>query len=172
MNAASLSRYIAAAIKAHASHANTPKDTVRKWDGKTPYGIHPVWCALTLLHETKLPAGLREDFALALLFHDVLEDTNAPLPPNLSDSTRSYIQSMTFNSSSEEMEKIWDFPPQIKLLKLYDKVSNLLDGAWMSPEKYLRYLEYTQRLADEVAKTYGELNIVRIARGLDVKTDY
>jgi len=43
---------------------------------------------------------------------------------------------MTFEGGSEqEIVEIWDKPTEIRLYKLYDKVSNLLDGAWMKDEK-------------------------------------
>ena len=53
-----------------------------------------------------------------------------------------------------------------KLLKLYDKVSNLLDGNWMKTEKWNIYVEHTLRLAGDVEHVYGTLNIVKIARAI------
>ena len=56
--------------------------------------------------------------------------------------------------------------PEIRLLKLYDKTSNLMDGIWMDEEKRERYVEYTSRLCQDVEQNYGELNITRIARAI------
>lgn len=45
---------ILVAIKAHAQHARDPDDMIRKFDEKTPYAIHPIWCAMTILTEAEL----------------------------------------------------------------------------------------------------------------------
>ena len=141
-----------------------PSKAVRKWDGKTPYSVHPIWCATMILHETALAEDIRVDGSQALLFHDVLEDTLAELPNYLSERVKNLVQDMTFESSDEEMLKVWDKPIEVKLFKLYDKVSNLMDASWMSPEKQRKYREYTNRLTQEVQTHYGELNIVKLAK--------
>ncbi len=56
-------------------------------------------------------------------------------------------------------------------LKLYDKVSNLLDGAWMKAEKRQLYIAYLELLCDEVEpelarRGYIPLNIITIARAI------
>lgn len=151
----------------HQNHARTERKATRRWDGKTPYAIHPVWCAMTLLAETSLPNELRENGAIALLFHDILEDTHADLPPGTSARVRDLVEEMTFESFTAEMELVWGRSQECLLLKLYDKVSNLLDGIWMSPEKHATYVSYTKRIASEVERTFGpNLNILRIARAI------
>src|SRR5262245_14892479 len=90
------------AWEAHMSFSRTPTKAVRRWDGKTPYAIHPVWCAMTLLTETSLPEELRFSGAQALLLHDILEDTTAGLPENVSEAVRALVQEMTFDSFEQE----------------------------------------------------------------------
>jgi len=121
---------------------------------------------MTFLHETTLPKSLREAGATALLFHDALEDTNVVLPEQLTKRVQKLVRGMTFATSQEEEQKVWRRSKEVRLLKLYDKVSNLLDGAWMTPERRERYMSYTLRLAEDVEKNYGSLNIIRIARSL------
>lgn len=156
--------------KAHREHSIDSRST-RKWDNQTPYSIHPIWCAMTILHETDLPKDLRYDGALALLYHDVPEDTTAKLPKNLSERVRHFVKGMHFpGGTPQERKEIWDKDDEIKLLKLYDKISNLLDGIWINPREkkppreYLR--DYVQRLTNEVEEIYGSLNIVKIARAM------
>ncbi len=155
-------------MDAHSNFAREPKNAVRKWDEFTPYHIHPLWCATTLLTETSLLEELRRDGALALLYHDVLEDTTKGLPPWLSERVVSLIHDMTFyGGSQEEMERIWEKTAEVKLLKLYDKVSNLLDGAWMSKEKKSAYATYTLQLCRDIEQHFGHgLNIIKIARAI------
>ena len=154
-------------VDAHIHHPKTEKDTVRFWDKKTPYIIHPTWCAMTLLTETTLPEKLRFEGYQALLWHDVLEDTTiTELPETASTIVCDYVKEMTFTSFNEENKAIWLKRKEIQLFKLYDKTSNLLDGSWMKSDKKRDYIAFTQRLLNRVHAEYGDLNIVKIARSI------
>lgn len=111
------------AIEAHSNHPKTPDDAIRFWDRTTPYAIHPIWCAITLLTETQLSEDIRYNGYQALLWHDALEDTTLPLPMDTSPEVVRMVNEMTFASFREEQEKIWDSRDVVKLLKLYEKVS-------------------------------------------------
>lgn len=162
-----LEKHLSYVINAHNNLAKKARNRVRLWDKKTPYSIHPIWCAMTILTETSLPKQLRENGCLALLYHDILEDTNAKLPSTLHINVRSLVVEMTFTKGiTQEMREVWEKEPEVKLLKLYDKVSNLLDSSWMSPEEFRLYLNHTRKLADYVKMQYGLLNIVKIAYSL------
>lgn len=151
---------------AHAEHGKSPGAAVRFHDRATPYIVHPLWCAATLLQEPALPLGLRQAGALALLWHDTLEDTMLALPADTSAEVRALVEGMTFASFADERVALWSRPREIRLLKLYDKTSNLLDGAWMKPAKWNAYVDHARRLADEVEREYGPLGIVAIARAI------
>ncbi len=153
-------------FEAHANHPLKPTKATRKWDHATPQGVHPTWCAMTLLQEPTIPEELRVTGALALLFHDLLEDTTAKLPSETPDHVRALVEHMTFTGMADEMVQIWEKTPEVWLLKLYDKVSNLLDGQWLAGEKADNYKSYTLELADRVEQRFGTLNIVKIARAI------
>ncbi len=158
------------AMQAHIYNPKTDNDTFRFWDRKTPYIIHPTWCAMTLLTETSLDEGIRINGYKALLWHDILEDTKiTELPDETPENVQSYVREMTFNSFSEEKESIWEKDKVIRLLKLYDKTSNLLDGVWMKDEKWNGYVKFTSELSKDVLMNYGNLNIVKIANALAIK---
>jgi (p)ppGpp synthase/HD superfamily hydrolase len=160
-------RDITYVMNAHQNFAKKPNKAYRKWDGKTPYYNHPIWCATMITTETFLDEKTREEGIQALLYHDLIEDTNMPLPNWLSDQVEELVLEMTFPEGSiQEMEEIWEKPPEIKLYKLYDKVSNLLDGSWMNEEKRQTYEKYTERLCEEVENNYGTLNITKMMRGM------
>ena len=150
-------------IDAHMNHPRSEEDTIRFWDKTTPYAVHPIWCAMTLLTETTLPEEIRFRGYQALLWHDTLEDTTSPLPENTDEAVSQLVHEMTFLSFRDEQEKIWSSRDVVKLLKLYDKVSILLDATWMKTEKWNSLVDYTLRLKAFVSETYGELNIVKIA---------
>lgn len=166
MNAQDLLSSLILTAHAHDAYAITKKKSVRKADGKTPYSIHPIWCAMTIGHEQALTEEFREWGMQVLFFHDMLEDSRLPLPPTVSAEVRCGIIEMTFENFSREREHIWESSPAIRLLKLYDKVSNLMDGTWMSEEKRREYAEYTKELANDVEQNFFDLNIVRIARAI------
>ncbi|HLC74090.1 MAG TPA: hypothetical protein VJH20_05655 [Candidatus Nanoarchaeia archaeon] len=152
-------------IDAHTNFATKPSKAIRKWDGQTPYYMHPIWCATTLATETTLDEKTREEGIQVLLYHDVLEDTTKELPEHLTSRVKELINHMSFSGgSAQEMEEIWTKPIEVKLYKIYDKVSNLLDGTWMDSEKRAKYEDYTKKLCEEVIKEYKKLNILSIAR--------
>lgn len=153
-------------INAHMGNSRSENDRIRFWDQKTPYVIHPIWCAMTLLTETSLPEDLRVNGFQALMWHDVLEDTTLSLPESTTPLVKEWVQDMTFSDLETEMRDIWQRPPVIRLLKLYDKTSNLMDGIWMKPEKQNRYRHFTDRLLNDVSANYGKLNITRIAEAI------
>lgn len=162
-------RAIQFSTAAHIHHPKTPDAAVRFWDRTTPYIVHPTWCAMTLLTETALAEDMRITGYQALLWHDVLEDTTiTALPDGTPDRVRQYVQDMTFDSFSEERKAIWGKDKEIRLLKLYDKTSNLLDGSWMSDAKWASYTAFTQAICKDVEAHYGPLNIVKISNAIAI----
>lgn len=154
-------------INAHRNNPKKPSKAFRKWDGKTPYAIHPIWSAMTIMTETTLDEKTRQEGYLTLLYHDILEDTNVKLPIDTPKRIEHLVKEMTFEGGSEEeMRLIWDKSQEVRLYKLYDKVSNLLDGTWMTREKREKYEGYLERLTQDVERNYGTLNITKIARAI------
>lgn len=162
-----LKKHITWIIKAHQQFPRKPSNAIRYWDNKTPYSIHPIWCAMTIMSETTLPKRMRAQGALALLYHDILEDTTKKLPTYLGKSVKNLVTDMTFYEGlEEEKKKVWSKGNEVILLKLYDKVSTLLDAAWMKPQDLRDFQEYTLLLRKNVLGIYGELNITIIAKNL------
>lgn len=159
-------RDLAFVVEAHTKKLKEDASGVRRWDNKTPYYIHPIWCATMLLHETSLPEKIRSLGGQALLYHDVVEDTDAGLPLWLSGEVKSLISEMTFSSSEDEWENLWDRSEEARLLKLFDKVSNILDGIWMKPERKKQHLEHLKKLYEDVERNYKGLNILKLAKTL------
>lgn len=154
------------AIQAHTHFPTTPRDAVRLWDNKTPYVIHPIWCAMTLLSETELQDDIRYNGAIALLWHDILEDTKLLLPDDTHPVVQQLVHEMTFASFDEERERLWERSDTTKLLKLYDKTSQLLDGKWLKEGRWNQLVQHTRKLEQFVLTTYGELNIIKLSRVL------
>jgi hypothetical protein len=121
---------------------------------------------MTLLTETTLPDEIRYPGAIALLWHDILEDTQLPLPANAHFTIKSLVQEMTFTSLDEEFEHVWQRSNTTKLLKLYDKVSQFLDGTWLSNERWNKLVQHTRKLETFALTHYGDLNIIRISRAV------
>ncbi len=164
-----LVKLISFVMAAHTVHARKEKDRYRRWDRETPYFIHPIWCAMTLLAEDKLSSEIRAEGAQVLLLHDILEDTTERLPDYIDEEIVKLVLDMTYESSEVERRDVWSKSAIIKLLKLYDKVSNWLDNIWMDEKHLNDNREYILRLTQFVRENYGELNIVIMAESL-VKT--
>ena len=156
-------RDIAYVIDAHTNHAKKPENTFRKWDGITPYSTHPIWCAVAVLHETSLPLEIRTNGSQVLLYHDVPEDTNAILPEWLSPRVKYLISQLTFDSSEHEWDELFNREKEVRLYKLFDKTSNIMDGIWMVPERREKHLKHLKKVGQDVKSNYGNLNIVRLA---------
>lgn len=171
LDANQLAKLISFSFQIHETFPKEPKKTVRYWDGKTPYAIHPTWCAMTLLTEVSLPEFIRENGAQALLLHDILEDTTAELPDDCPTIVKSWVSELTFANSTAAWKEIWQRSDEAKLLKLYDATSNLLDNSWLSTEKSLYNIEQVRKLVIFVVATFGELNICSIARAISNKNE-
>ena len=152
------------AKRAHIDLPTSPNDAVRFHDRSTPYIVHPIWCAMTIMTETILDEALRLRGYEALMWHDVLEDTHAELPTDTSDEVRQLIHDMCFASFAIEKDLVWQKSKEIRLLKLYDKTSNLLNASHFSKDKWNNYVEFTQLLINDVEDNFGQLNIIKIAR--------
>lgn len=153
--------------RAHTHHPLEPGKAVRKWDGRTPYFVHPTWCAASILQEPALSEAQRRRGAQALALHDVLEDTTLKLPGSISPAVKKLVLGMTFEGgSAQEMVEVWNRSPEIRLLKLYDKTCNMLDDAFMSLAHRKKTRRYVRRLARDVDANYPGLNIVKLARAL------
>lgn len=170
-SAKTLNRLIDYAIRAHADHPREAKNAFRKMDGKTPYASHPIWCAMAILAEPTLPEDIRELGARILLFHDLLEDTTAVLPPGTPPQVEQGVADMTFVDVGQEIADVWKRGDLILLLKLYDKTHGLLDRRLAPRKKRRRNARYALRLAKAVDKAYGPLNITVLCRALCADID-
>ena len=154
------------AIRAHQLFPRAPDNAVRFWDHKTPYVVHPILASALLLAEIALPDSIREPGYLALLWHDTLEDTTLSLPAETSIQVRTLVEEMTFDSFDDECERLWGRSSTTKLLKLYDKVANLLDNSGRKPDSWNKQARHAEKLTDWVEEYFGPLNIVKIARSV------
>lgn len=165
-NSRDLKKLIAFVINAHFFYARKHDMRVRRWDKKTPYSIHPIWCGMTIQAEQKLSVKTRNIGAQALFLHDIKEDTKEKLPKYIGEEVRELVQEMTFKSINQEMREIWSKNDLVILLKLYDKVSNLLDYFSHVPGREKVHCNYVTKLADFVEGRFGNLNIVVMARAI------
>lgn len=175
MDYQTLLRYIAIVGVAHQEKPNKHGNPLRSFPGgrENPYFTHPVWCALMMFLEPLLPDEVRIPGSLALLFHDVIEDTTTPLPEDLPRDVKRLVDALTvpklpeYNYSGWELEKetILEKPRLIQLLKLYDKTSSLYDMS-VREDRYQEWMTITGQLAKQVEEEFGRLNIVILAQSL------
>ena len=138
-----------------------------KWSEWVPYASHPLWAATTCLQDHKLPDEIRARVATALVIHDLIEDTDQPIPPWIDEATKDLVTDLTCpGGTDEEVVAVWSMSTEVRLARLYDKTSNLADGVWMDDSKREMYEDYVLDLADDVEANYGSLNIVIFARAL------
>jgi len=154
-------------VDAHSKSPRKASKAFRKFDGVTPFWVHPCWCATTLLAEESLAEDVRVRGTWALLLHDVVEDTTAALPAETPEEVVALVQAMTYAGGfAEERIHVWEHEPEVRLLKLFDKTSNLMSDGCLDPIRRAETREYVARLVDDVEANYGRLNIVKIVRAL------
>ncbi|MDP2918253.1 MAG: hypothetical protein Q8N68_02025 [bacterium] len=148
---------------AHQEH-NTKNDF--RQDGKIPFIAHPIWCALTLLNDQRIPFKERELGYQALLLHDILEDTSLELPDFVDHEVIELVKEMTHQSWEEE-QNIENKSHLIKLLKLCDKISSMYDET--VKDEPLRRKEWkilTKKLLDDVENHYGNIRLVTLSKAI------
>lgn len=164
-----LKRLLDLVYSAHQVH-NTRKDF--RQDGKVPFIVHPIWCALTLLNDQRIPFKERELGYQALLLHDILEDTSLDIPDYIEPKVIEYVKEMTHDSWEEE-QNIENKSNFIKLLKLCDKIASMYDETvWNEPQRRKEWKALTQKLLDDVENHYGNIRLVTLAKAILNDSDW
>lgn len=153
---------------AHMGHPRKPENRFRKCTGE-PYHVHPFACAAMILSEMSDDiAELQHDGALALLYHDVLEDTHKPLPRWLSERTAEWVYHLTLPEEgfAKTFDALWEKPKEVRLLRLYDSANNLTDMHCFPLEKQREKSWQVLLLAEDVERNFGALAVIDYAREL------
>jgi (p)ppGpp synthase/HD superfamily hydrolase len=154
-----------AIIKAAADHASQAHNGQLRKDRRTPYITHPARVAAL--------AGMFGGSHVAIVsawLHDVYEDCTPawiirtdtliekfPLPADDRQDIAAIVEALTKKNTIKEksarlsnsLERILDAPPEATLVKLCDRIDNLLDSADRNGRFTKRYLAST----DEVIET-------------------
>lgn len=158
-----LKRLLDLIYSAHQEH-NTRKDF--RQDGKVPFIVHPIWCALTILNDQRIPFEERELGYQVLLLHDILEDTSLEIPDYVDQKVLDCVGEMTHDTWEEEqnIENKSDF---IKLLKLCDKIASMYDETVRDePQRRREWKSLTQKLLSDVENHYGNIHLVVLAKAI------
>ncbi|NTV22435.1 MAG: hypothetical protein HGB03_02595 [Candidatus Yonathbacteria bacterium] len=154
---------------AHQEH-NTRKDY--RQEGTVPFVVHPLWCALTLLNDQRIPFEERRIGYQALLLHDVLEDTDMDIPEDISREVVALVQEMTHASWDDE-QNISGKSHIVKLLKLTDKIASMYDETVRpDPVRRRQWKELIERLLADVEVHYGNIRLVTLAKAILADTDW
>jgi (p)ppGpp synthase/HD superfamily hydrolase len=162
-------RLVDVAYSAHQEH-NTRKDY--RQDGKVPFVVHPLWCALTMLNDQRIPFDERRIGYQVLLLHDVLEDTDMQVPDDVPEEVVSLVRDMTHASWDEEQD-IFAKTDFVKMLKLADKIASMYDETVRpDPVRRRQWKELTERLAVDVEAHYGNIRLVTLAKAILADTEW
>ena len=162
-----LAAMIADVFRLHQEFPRKPAKAFRKFDGVTPYGVHPTFLAMLVLQEEAMAEEDRVRRAKALLGHDLKEDTTAPLPEWCQElPVMELIDGLTFAEDTDPFTEMWKRGDEVILTKFYDCVGNLMGTKTMRPERVAQRLENARKHLTYVETRYPELEIVKIAKGL------
>ena len=154
-------------IKTAADHASRAHEGQFRKDRKTPYITHPARVA-----------GLAGTFngshvaIIAAWLHDVYEDCSPewivktdelidhlPLPPDEQREIAAIVDALTKKNTipgkadrlSDSLRRILDAPPEATLVKICDRIDNLLDSADRNGGFTKHYLASTDELIDTLS---------------------
>ena len=128
-----------------------------------PYVIHPIRIT-TILHAAGFNEFDHEDLMIAALCHDILEDTETQLK-EIEDTFGKNVGEIVVELTKPEgtkgrkkdewLEKFVNSSKDAKIIKLADRIDNLMDmkGVW-SEEKQLSYASQ----ANIILKSCGDAN--------------
>lgn len=168
ITAEELKKYIDFAYSAYQEH-NTSGQEYRR-SGQVPYLEHVLWASMMLMADTAVPQKEREIGSKALLLHDVLEDTDLPLPEWVEPEVKDLVEQMTFKNWAETKAVVPTLPVSTKLLILYDKLMTLYEGH-IRKERFEDWKSFCQYLLDEVEKQYGNIRIVHVGKAIIENSD-
>ena len=163
------------AYDAYRNHHTGDELPCRPFDGVTPHAIHPIATALLALAEPLLETETRYKVALALLFHDLFEDSTKglpdDLPPEWVNEITQIVNEMTFEQGlPQEAAELWQKSPLTILAKLFDKYHSFTEHAtWMSHHKPIEgrlFLDHSRKVAAHVERAFGRLHIVSATQQL------
>lgn len=153
----------------HAYQEKNVSNQTYRLKGSIPYITHPLGSALLLLADTKIPEQERLLGFKILVLHDVLEDTALALPEWVEEKVKFGVEELTYQGPESLEEKIkWSHSKQdpfIKLLILHDAFWTLYEYGVDGPIKRKElWQQGVGELAEIIAKDYGNIRIVQIAR--------
>lgn len=161
-------------IKSAADHASRAHKGQFRKDRRTPYIIHPARVAslVGLFHGSHVAI-------IAAWLHDIYEDCSPewilktdelidhlPLPADERQDIAIIVDALTKKNTiakktarlSDSLRRILDAPPEATLIKICDRIDNLLDSADRNGGFTRRYLASTDELIDTLsvrASLYG-----------------
>ncbi len=161
-------------IKSAADHASRAHKGQFRKDRKTPYITHPARVAGLVGTFNGSHAAI-----IAAWLHDVYEDcspewlvatdkliAHLPLPADDRQDIAGIVDALTKKNTiakksarlSDSIERILDAPPEATLVKICDRIDNLLDSADRNGGFTKHYLESTDEIIDRLsvrASLYG-----------------
>lgn len=149
---------------------NTSGQAFRQ-EGQVPYFVHPLWCAMMMVTDTRIPAEERRVGVQALFLHDILEDTNAALPEWVEPRVKRLVEQLTFESWEQALKEVPKKPIEVKLLILFDSLSSMYEEH-VSLSKRPQWKQKVLDLLRDVDAHYGDLRIVQVGKAIAAGTDW
>lgn len=163
-------RVLDLAFDAYQNH-NTTKQEMRQ-GGKVPFLEHPMWAAMMLLCDQRIPFEQREIGYQVLLLHDVYEDTDLELPDDVDPEVKRLVQEMTLPSDFKKaLVEVAQKETFVKLLILCDSLQNVYEEH-VTDWKRAAWKEGVGVLIREIEREYGNIRLVHVGKAILENTDW
>lgn len=169
----SIMQYLKFVFKAHNEQDITHDELFRQF-GKTPYPTHCLLAAQLLLSDQRVPWKERKLGYLALLLHDIKENTAAELPDWVDPQVKKLVNELALDRSNNDAtteQQVLNKPDSIKLLILVDMLSNLYEEHVKLQHRKI-WIAGMKKLMHILESEYGKTRVFTIARALIADTDW
>lgn len=168
------------AMTAH--QARCTKDLARRFDGRTPFFVHPLGMAMSIMNDSGIEFRTRSTAAIVALLHDVLEDTSvteeelrkalndceravasmggAPLDFTTDEIVRTVIR-LTTETSQQCQDRYTQDPESASAVEVLVRAVDIVDNIVTFPrDKAREKISYMRLLAQRMPE--GSVNARRL----------
>lgn len=143
------------------SYAFAKYDNLKR-DNDLPYIIHPIRITL-ILRAYGFNEFDNEDLMIATLLHDLLEDTNLTIK-DIKNKFGKRVASIVNESTKPQevkkdlwLEKFKNYSKEAKIIKIADRIDNLLDMEKWDEKRQISYLNQSKIIVNSCGDANREL---------------
>jgi len=136
--------------------------SLKRKSGNIPYLIHPIRI-ISILRAAGFSEFEDEELMIAALFHDLLEDTEttfSDIESQFGHKIATIVEELSIpekNNKIEWLESFNDASKEAKIIKMADRIDNIMDMNMWPKEKQKSYAEQAKIILRNCGEVHNEL---------------